>query len=34
MFILNEQFGFLFNKEIHNAVGIAQEGLYSIEGGK
>lgn len=30
-FISLEQFGFLFNRQILDAVGIAQEGMYSIK---
>jgi hypothetical protein len=31
--ISEEQFGFLFNRKIHDAVGTAQEGLHSIKVG-
>jgi len=29
--ILEEQFGFLFNRQIHDAVGLAQEGMHTIK---
>jgi hypothetical protein len=32
--ISEEQFGFLFNLQIHGAVAIAQEGLHSIKTSK
>jgi hypothetical protein len=32
--ILEEQFGFLFNRQIHDVVGTAQEGLHTIKSDK
>jgi hypothetical protein len=32
--ILDEKFGFLFNRNIHDAVGTTPEGFHSIKGGK
>jgi hypothetical protein len=33
-FISQEQFGFLFNRQIHDVVGTTQEGLHTIKQGK